>query len=110
MLSEYYKLEKIGRLNYAISVIRDKFGHESFLTTGEFLKEILKMNESKKPAARAYQVRDNKDPDKKANWLEIGAAWAHKDGKGFDILLQSIPLDGRIVLRAIEDKPEKTEG
>lgn len=107
MWCEYYKAERLGRLEAAISAIRGKFGHESILTSAEFLQEIFKMNESKKPAARAYVVRDNKNPEKKANWTEIGAAWVHKDGKGFDILLQSVPLDGRIVLRAIEDKEEQ---
>jgi hypothetical protein len=31
-------------------------------------------------------------------WLQLGAAFAHKDGKGFDIILdaQPIPQDGKI--------------
>jgi hypothetical protein len=32
-------------------------------------------------------------------WTPIGAAFEHKDGQGFNIVLQTIPLDGKIVLR-----------
>ena len=42
-------------------------------------------------------------------WTEIGAMWTHKDGKGFNILCDAVPLQGRIVMRAYTPKP-KTEG
>jgi hypothetical protein len=32
-------------------------------------------------------------------WLPIGAAFAHQDGTGFNIVLQALPIDGKIVLR-----------
>jgi hypothetical protein len=32
-------------------------------------------------------------------WLAIGAAFAHKDGKGFNVVLQALPTDGKVVLR-----------
>ena len=32
-------------------------------------------------------------------WLKIGAAWPHKDGKGFNITLSALPPDNRLVLR-----------
>lgn len=34
-----------------------------------------------------------------AFWTKIGAAWEHKDGKGFNILLTAMPLNGRLVIR-----------
>ena len=34
-------------------------------------------------------------------WLNIGLAFAHKDDGGFNIMLQALPLDGKIVCRAI---------
>ena len=37
-------------------------------------------------------------------WLNIGAAFPHDDGKGFNVLLQALPLDGKIVLREYEPK------
>ncbi len=59
------------------------------------------------PTYRAYQVEDGGqgDDESKGRWTEIGAAWPHKDGKGFSIKLQGLPVDGRIVLR----EPKKRE-
>lgn len=48
------------------------------------------------PTHIAYQIREG---GKQGYWTRIGAAWAHKDGKGFSIQLDCIPLDGRISLR-----------
>jgi len=31
-------------------------------------------------------------------------AWAHKDGKGFNIQLECVPLDGKIALRVNTEK------
>ena len=50
-------------------------------------------------------------------WLNIGAAFPHEDGKGFNVLLQALPLphDGqcKIVIREYDpakgDTPDKTE-
>lgn len=58
---------------------------------------------SKSPSHVAYQVRDGKGD--KGFWTRIGAAWQHADGKGFNIQLECVPLDGRITLRiASENK------
>jgi len=58
---------------------------------------------SKTPSHVAYQVRDREG--KKGIWTRIGSAWAHNDGKGFNIQIESVPLDGRISLRIpSEDK------
>ena len=41
-------------------------------------------------------------------WLNLGVAFPHKDGKGFNIMLQAIPLDGKIVCREVtDDEPER---
>jgi len=61
----------------------------------------------KQPAApthRAYSVirRDGQDD----YWLNIGLLFPHKDGSGFNLILQAFPLDGKIVCREIaEDNP-----
>jgi hypothetical protein len=55
---------------------------------------------SKAPTHIAYQVREG---DQKSYWTRIGAAWAHKDGKGFSIQLECTPLDGRISLRVASE-------
>ena len=59
----------------------------------------------KKPDLIAYDVRDV-EGRKEAVWNTVGAVWLHKDGKGADVLLQAIPLTGRIVLR---ERSEKTD-
>ena len=56
---------------------------------------------SNAPTHIAYQVRDSKG---KGFWTRIGAAWQHKDGKGFNIQLDCVPLDGSITLRIASDK------
>jgi hypothetical protein len=63
---------------------------------------------AEKPEYIAYAVRNfEKDGEKKSRWLEIGAAWKSKDGEGFTINLDAVPVvDGRIVLRKNAPKPE----
>ena len=41
-------------------------------------------------------------------WLKIGAAFEHKDGKGFNLALQALPTDGRLVLREYKE-PDKRQ-
>jgi len=40
-------------------------------------------------------------------WHRIGASWPHKDGRGFTLQLEATPLDGRIVLRAPGQTPDR---
>jgi hypothetical protein len=55
------------------------------------------------PTHRVYSV--SKNGDQKATWQEIGAAWPHKDGKGFNLTFAARPLEGaEIVLRAPKAK------
>ena len=35
----------------------------------------------------------------KAFWTKIGASWNHGDGKGMTLQLETVPINGRIVLR-----------
>lgn len=51
------------------------------------------------PSHRIYAVSSSNA--EKATWQEIGAAWPHKDGKGFNLQFAARPLEGAaIVLRA----------
>jgi hypothetical protein len=61
-------------------------------------------NVSKTPSHAAYQVRDREG--RKAFWTRIGSAWAHADGSGFNVQLDCVPLDGRVVLRNASEKTE----
>lgn len=57
----------------------------------------------KAPTHAAYQVIDRGE-GKKAIWNRVGSAWTHSDQKGLGISLDSIPLDGRLSIRVIEEK------
>lgn len=56
------------------------------------------------PTHVAYHVRELQGrKEKKAIWTRIGSAWPHHDGKGFNIQVEVVPLDGKITLRVAED-------
>ena len=57
----------------------------------------------KGPTMIAYHVREGKEHGK-GFWTRCGAAWQHKDGKGFNIQLDVLPLDGSIQLRVASDE------
>jgi len=57
---------------------------------------------SKSPTHIAYHVRNREGGE--GFWSLIGSAWPHADGKGFNIRLDTAPLDGRITLRVASDK------
>lgn len=59
---------------------------------------------AKAPSHVAYQVRDREG--KKGIWTRIGSAWPHADGRGFNIQIEVVPLDGRITLRVASDKKD----
>jgi hypothetical protein len=61
---------------------------------------------SKSPTHIAYHVTERNG---KSYWTRIGAAWSHKDGKGFNIELNIMPLDGSISLRVASEKREPAD-
>jgi hypothetical protein len=62
-------------------------------------KNNKKAPEKNVPAFVAFHVRENKDPNGKGFWTRIGAAWPHEDGEGFNLQIDVLPIDGKIVLR-----------
>jgi hypothetical protein len=60
---------------------------------------------------RIYSVIQR--PKAEDYWLNIGAAFPHEDGEGFNLLLQALPLhgNGKLVMRAYDgtaqDEPEE---
>ncbi len=56
----------------------------------------------RKPDQIAYAVRST--PDGKEYWNRVGAMWMHKDGRGAELVLDSMPIDGRITLREQRDQ------
>lgn len=61
---------------------------------------------TKRPSFIAYTVRQGGE-DTKAYFNRIGAAFAHKDGEGHDILLYAVPVDGRITLRTPQERSQE---
>ena len=58
------------------------------------------------PTHRAYSVIRREGQDD--YWLNMGLVFPHKDGNGFNLILQALPLDGKIVCREItEEAPEE---
>lgn len=59
------------------------------------------MANSQEPIYTVYSVtkRDGKDDW----WIPIGAAFAHADGEGLNVLLQALPINGKLVLRPPKD-------
>ena len=55
-----------------------------------------------KPTHRLYRVTGD---GKAASWTPIGAAWPNKDGAGFSISCDAVPLAGRIIMRKITERP-----
>jgi len=53
---------------------------------------------NQQPNYRAYTVIKRGDGQDDF-WLAIGAAFQHQDGDGFNVVLQALPIDGKIVLR-----------
>ena len=66
------------------------------------------MTNTKKPAFIAYAVTGE---GKQAFWTRIGSAWPHQHGEGFNIELNALPVNGRIVLMSpkAEDSTEGAE-
>jgi len=66
------------------------------------LKEAIMTNQpalfGRKPTHRLFRVIGD---GRSAIWTPIGAAWPNKDGLGFNINCDLVPLQGRIVMRAI---------
>jgi hypothetical protein len=60
-----------------------------------------------KPVFHAYTIRDyEKDGKKEGFWTKIGVAFSHEDGKGYNIVLDAFPVDGKISLREPRAKEE----
>ena len=64
------------------------------------------MNKNK-PTHIVYHVKDvdGSDGESRGYWTRVGAAWANKDAKGMSLVLDLLPVDGRLVVRtaAAED-------
>ena len=69
------------------------------------------MSDNKKPTHKVFVVeeREGEGKDEDAFWTRVGSAWPHKDGKGFNIVLSALPLNGRLVLREFSEDDDKAD-
>lgn len=61
---------------------------------------IMTEKTNRSPSHRVYTVKGS---DKHSRWVEIGAAWINADAQGFTIVLDALPIDGRLVVRVKTD-------
>jgi len=62
--------------------------------------------------ARMYRVYSIiQRPKQDDYWLNIGVAFPHEDGQGFNVLLQALPIhgDGKLVLREYDPKEHQAD-
>jgi hypothetical protein len=91
-----------GKLTFSFRAGANSATVLRFQQSGESMSE-----EKKRPTATAYAVRNFEQKGKKeASWLKVGAAWMHKDGKGFDVVLEATPVSGRVVVRLNDTEEE----
>jgi hypothetical protein len=67
---------------------------------------------SSTPSFYAYAVKD-RGKGKKSFWTRVGRVWPHKTGPGFNIELEALPVDGKIILmppKASEAPADTFEG
>jgi hypothetical protein len=57
---------------------------------------------------RVYTIVER--PKQDDYWLNIGAAFPHEDGKGFNVILQAHPIGEKLVLRLYEPKEGQANG
>jgi hypothetical protein len=66
------------------------------------------MPANQKPTYTAYTVH-KRGEGQDDFWIAIGAAFMHQDGDGYNVVLQALPLDGKIVLRPPKAQGEETQ-
>jgi hypothetical protein len=57
---------------------------------------------------RVYTIVER--PKQDDYWLNIGAAFPHEDGKGYNIILQAHPIGEKLVVRLYEPKEGQANG
>lgn len=63
---------------------------------------------SNRPSMIGYTVRPIGD-GRKSSWSRVAAAWAHKDGQGFEVRMDAMPVDGRLVLRTVSEDDQSDD-
>jgi hypothetical protein len=64
------------------------------------------MTSNTKPNAPTHRLFVVRGRPTAARWLEIGVAWENRDGEGFSLSLDALPVGGHIVMRTIDREIE----
>ena len=81
---------------------------EKTITRNRTQNTASQTREARAPAFIAWHVAEK--GEKKSFWTRIGAAWDHKDGEGYSLQLDLVPVSGgRIVLRKPTDEAAHAE-
>ena len=106
-LSENVEVIGVATVDEVVAAIREAMTRACASCT-----ERSSQVSGQQPAYRAYTVikRENQDDF----WMQIGAAFAHQSGDGYNIVLQALPLPGpdgqvKIVLRPPKTGDEETK-
>jgi hypothetical protein len=52
---------------------------------------------NKRPTFNVFTVVD-RGQNKKPFWIKIGAAWEHEAGRGYNVTLDALPVNGKLIL------------
>ena len=64
----------------------------------------------KKPSHIAFIIIPGKDDLDGRIWKAVGAVWPHRQGRGFDVVLnKGVSVKGRIVCHRPKKNPERKE-
>lgn len=77
---------------------------------GTFLlrETIMNTTTHRAPSYRIYAV-ERRHP-RKVCWMDIGTAFTHRDGKGFDLELQTMPLSAAQLVARISAEKRLADG
>jgi hypothetical protein len=54
-------------------------------------------NNTNRPTHYVYHIA--RELQGKDRWTRLGAGWSHRDGEGFTLRLDALPLTGELVIR-----------
>lgn len=66
----------------------------------------MSSSSNKEPSHFVYTVREG-GQNSTDYWTKIGVTFSHNDGKGFSVILEALPVDGKLTIREHEPKSQK---
>jgi len=66
--------------------------------------------ETNRPSHIVWQIIPNEREGEKDYWRRIGAAWPNRSETGFNLVLDSVPLKGRIAILPPKEGEDELPG